>query len=782
MQPLERGDPDRIGDYQLLARLGEGGMGVVYLGQALGGRKVAVKVIRRRFADDTEYRARFRREVRAAGAVSGLFTAPVLDAGPDDRPPWLVTSYLPGMSLWDAVVRFGAVPADPVRLLAIGLTEALVAIHSADVVHRDLKPGNVMLTAGGPRVIDFGIARPTDATAITQAGMVVGSIGFMSPEQASAGAIGPASDVFALGSVLVYAATGREPFGTGSPAATWGRVARAEADLRGLEHHPLFEGIAACLRLRPEERPSAADLLARWVRLGHGTESLQGTGWLPPALAQEVDRRAGEALDLPSPLRPVGHGDVLGHGEVLGHGDVRAPGRDAAAAAMGAATAEPVGPNVADLDSRADPDAPDARAPRSARPSRRLLVSAGAGVGVAGLLATPALVALWRNRDPNGWGGLGSPSRSGSPSGSASQTVGSSGPKSRAPARRPSAERPPTPTGPPPKADLRWKVRVTGSDSDSYPDLTIADGMVLAWTDSHVRGVDPHTGRVRWKRVANDNLGGVAGGVAYVIGSERSSAWQVSALRATSGATRWAYKPSTGEYLWHGPAATGAVVCFGGDRIRALGVRDGRPRWTVDVSADNGLAAGDGLVAAVGAGLVGLDARAGRRRWTYAVDDGLYPHVAYGHVFLCDGSGTLHAVRADNGQPAWQRPNSHSSLGLQFGAGMLYLGTIDGNVFALDAATGSQVWSRRLGRGEGAAFRQANALRLSGDRLYAACPNQTVYALDAANGLVLWTYDIDPTLSSGPVSTAGLVFVGTSGQVHALVPPTGGDRGATRAR
>jgi outer membrane protein assembly factor BamB len=457
---------------------------------------------------------------------------------------------------------------------------------------------------------------------------------------------------------------------------------------------------------------------------------------------------------------------------------------------MGAATVEPVPAGNVEAGAGADdlgagarageaPGAPHARGAKPGRPSRRVLVTAGAGAGVAGLLATPSFVALWRHRDSER-NGIGSAARSNSSAASAPQSGGSAVGTSRAPEGRPSTKRPPTPTGPAPEADRRWKARVAGADS--YPDLTIAGGMVLAWTDSHVRGVDPRTGRVRWKRVANDHLGGVADGVAYVIGSARSSQWQVSALRAASGARRWAYKPSTGEYLWHGPAATGSVVCFGGELIRALDVDDGRLRWTAEVGADNGLAAGDGLVVAVGSRLVGVDARDGRKSWTYAVDDGLYPHVADGRVFVCDGSDTLHAIDADTGRPAWQRPNSHSSLGLQFGSGRLFLSTPDGDVFALDAATGSQVWSRRLGDGEGAAFRQPNAIRLSGDRLYAACPNQTVYALDAANGLVLWTYDIDPTLSSGPVSTAGLVFVGTNGHVHALVPPSGGDSGGTRAR
>jgi hypothetical protein len=258
---LAPGDPERIGPYRLRGRLGAGGMGRVYLGLSPGGRAVAVKVIRAELAQDPEFRARFRREVTVARTVSGLYTAPVLDADADGPEPWLATAYVPGPSLADAVTRHGPLPAASVLMLAAGLAEALSAIHGAGVVHRDLKPANVLLAADGPRVIDFGISRAGEASALTHTGLVVGSPGFMSPEQAEGRDVGPPSDVFSLGAVLAFAATGQGPFGSGSTPALVYRVVHnpPDLDLVPAGIRPLVE---RCLAKDPAARPTAATLLA----------------------------------------------------------------------------------------------------------------------------------------------------------------------------------------------------------------------------------------------------------------------------------------------------------------------------------------------------------------------------------------------------------------------------------------------------------------------------------------------------------------------------------------
>ncbi len=208
---LQAGDPVQAGPYRLAGRLGSGGIGHVFLGLSAGGRPVAVKVIRPELAGEPGFRARFAREVAAARQVNGLFTAAVVDADVTGPVPWLATAYVPGPSLADVVETRGPLPVDSVLALAAGLAEGLVAIHAVGVVHRDLKPSNVLLAVDGPRVIDFGISRAAEASALTQSGMVMGSPGFMSPEQAEGVPVGPASDVFSLGAVLAFAATAEGP-------------------------------------------------------------------------------------------------------------------------------------------------------------------------------------------------------------------------------------------------------------------------------------------------------------------------------------------------------------------------------------------------------------------------------------------------------------------------------------------------------------------------------------------------------------------------------------------
>ena len=233
MEPLTRDDPAEIGGYRLRARLGAGGMGRVYLASTPGGRRVALKVVRPELGDDADFRARFRQEIEAAQRVRGLYTAELLNADPAATPPWLVTAYVPGPSLQQAVADHGPMPPETVILLMAGVAEALQAIHSAGVVHRDLKPSNVLLAPDGPRVIDFGIARAAEATNLTQSGMAVGSPQFMAPEQIRGLAITPAIDVFALGAVAAFALLGLPPFGEGQVAALMYRVLNEPPRLTG---------------------------------------------------------------------------------------------------------------------------------------------------------------------------------------------------------------------------------------------------------------------------------------------------------------------------------------------------------------------------------------------------------------------------------------------------------------------------------------------------------------------------------------------------------------------
>ncbi|MFC7217029.1 DUF4328 domain-containing protein [Streptomyces polyrhachis] len=306
MEHLGPDDPRKVGAYRLLGRLGEGGMGRVYLAHSERGRTVAVKLVRAELAREPEFRRRFAQEVAAAQRVGGEWTAPVLDADTTAATPWVATGYVAGPSLFDVVAReHGALPVASVLSLAAGLVRALEAIHGVGLVHRDLKPSNILVTIDGPRVIDFGIARALDAGstgagAMTHTGAVIGSPGFMSPEQVRGERVGPASDVFCLGSVLAFAATGRMPFGTqesGAHALLF-RIAQEEPDLTGLEGR-LLELVRDCLAKDPGERPTIAELARLTAAEAEATVS--GTPWLPGELLAHLGRRAVQLLDVEAP-------------------------------------------------------------------------------------------------------------------------------------------------------------------------------------------------------------------------------------------------------------------------------------------------------------------------------------------------------------------------------------------------------------------------------------------------------------------------------------------------
>ncbi len=288
MKPLAADDPPVIGEYRLRAQLGAGGMGRVYLGLSPAGRAVAIKVVHPDLASDADFLRRFGQEVAAARAVSGIYTAPVVASGLAERPPWLATAFVPGPPLDQVVEENGPLPEQALWPLLGGLVEALQAIHACGVVHRDLKPANVLLATDGPRVIDFGIARAVDGTSLTAAGVVFGTPGYMSPEQAEGRGAGPASDVFALGCVVAYAAAGTAPFGTGTAAAILYRVVHADPVLDRVPPK-LRAVITACLAKDPAARPVAAGAVRR-DRRRHGRDRAVRGGVLA-VLGGPPDRR-----------------------------------------------------------------------------------------------------------------------------------------------------------------------------------------------------------------------------------------------------------------------------------------------------------------------------------------------------------------------------------------------------------------------------------------------------------------------------------------------------------
>ncbi|MFD7504225.1 DUF4328 domain-containing protein [Streptomyces sp. NPDC059850] len=338
MENLGAQDPRWIGEYQLLGRLGEGGMGKVYLARSARGRTVAVKLVQAELARQPDFRGRFKREVEAARRVGGQWTAPVLDADTEAEVPWVATGYIGGPSLHEVVADdFGALPEQSVRVLAHGLSLALRDIHGAGLIHRDLKPSNILITIDGPRVIDFGIARALDAVSgnsnLTATGAVVGSPGFMSPEQVRGETVTTASDVFCLGSVLAFAATGRQPFGrvdSGIHALMY-RIAQEEPDLEGLPEG-LLGLVTACLSKDPAQRPSVPDL----ITYTEAAAPDAAEPWLPGGLLARLGRDALQLLEAENP-----HQQATAPAPATPQSAYATPSAGAAAGAAGPSTPNP---------------------------------------------------------------------------------------------------------------------------------------------------------------------------------------------------------------------------------------------------------------------------------------------------------------------------------------------------------------------------------------------------------------------------------------------------------
>jgi Protein kinase domain/Septum formation len=356
---LQADDPQRVGPYLLLGRLGSGGMGRVYLARSPGGRQVAVKVIRPQLAEDDRFRARFAREVSAARKVGGLFTAQVVDADLDSPVPWLVTAYVPGASLTEAVEQQGPLPAATVLALAAGLAEGLCAIHAAGVIHRDLKPSNVLLAPDGPRIIDFGISSAAGAPSLTGTGLMIGSPGFMSPEQAEGMPVGPSSDIFSLAGVLVFAARGEGPFGGGETAALLYRVVHGTPNLDQVPDkiRPL---VSRCLSRSAAARPTAAEFLAELTAAYPTAADL--ADWLPARLVELSALRVAEGNP---------------HAAGAADGEPVADAEPAAEALLPAAQAETVKP------------ASDAEAAADAEPAADAELAAYAGLAAGGTTPPP---------------------------------------------------------------------------------------------------------------------------------------------------------------------------------------------------------------------------------------------------------------------------------------------------------------------------------------------------------------------------------------------------------
>ncbi|MGQ4271734.1 WD40 repeat domain-containing serine/threonine protein kinase [Nocardiopsis changdeensis] len=292
MRPLSPDDPQRIGPHRLLARLGEGGMGRVYLARTPDGHLSALKVVREELAHDLLFRKRFSREVRTAGRVRGPFTPAVVDADTETDVPWMATEYVPGPTLKEAVLSGAPFPPESLLVLTLGLARALGTIHEAGLMHRDLKPSNVLLSPRGPQVIDFGIARAVEGTVLTRTGQTFGTPAYTSPEQVVGEGVSPKSDVFSLAGTVLFAASGEPPFGGGPVGGVLRRVMTGVPNLAAAPEGPLRDMLARCLAKDPDARPEAADILAGLAELPLPSAE---HGWLPSPVTEQIDLRKDRA-------------------------------------------------------------------------------------------------------------------------------------------------------------------------------------------------------------------------------------------------------------------------------------------------------------------------------------------------------------------------------------------------------------------------------------------------------------------------------------------------------
>ncbi len=744
MEPLHTDDPRQLGSYRLLRRLGAGGMGRVYLARSPGGRTVAVKAVRAELAEDAEFRRRFLQETEVARAVSGRFTAPVVDAaaGADVPVPWLATAYVAGPALDSVVARHGPLPERTVRALGCGLATALQEVHAAGLVHRDLKPSNVLLAADGPRVIDFGIARAVDGDRMTRTGAVVGSPGYMSPEQAQGQEVGQPGDVFSLGAVLGYAATGRHVFGRGAPAALLYQVVHEEPDLTGAPE-PLLAAIRACLAKDPAERPDPARVLES-LTPGGTSVSLDNafTDWLPGTVSSTIATSAAALLDLDTPPGDQPPASAQQSGEFgpppapYGNGTGPAAtgtmhlGRADGSAHLGRAD----GPATAGTG-----DAPaTGQAGTAKRPSRRAFM--GIALAAAGAAAGTTVAVV---------------SASGS---------GSDSDDGKRPARGDTFTTPPPGVAPQPL----WHKSL-GDAGDPYDtELLVQDDSFYVAGDP-VRAFDVRTGKRTWQKglTAPDGNAMVASGGVLYFGSGEYDGALVGIDSRTHREVWRARLP--GRLEAEAPLATDGKLLFAladvespgsGDDTNAICAIDLKTRKKLwHEVRDKGTRSWDNLRVLASPGhLVYADdinvtvreTAHGRQLWTKRLGSTYSPAnptIVPGGTLLVDGS-TLRAYDLRTGKPKWElKPAGRRGFRRpSLFDGRLYVFDFDNGLWAVDPHSGRKLWMRE----ELPSTRGGDEMRRHGDTIYVASSlDRGVTAFRAKDGKHRWTFT-DSTDATGP--------------------------------
>ncbi|MGW0143730.1 outer membrane protein assembly factor BamB family protein [Streptomyces calvus] len=758
---LTQHDPRRIGPFEVLGRLGAGGMGLVYLARSASGRRVAIKTVRTELAEDQLFRVRFTREVEAARAVSGFYTAAVVDADPRAAVPWLATAYVPAPSLEEIVNECGPLPAQAVRWLAAGVAEALQSIHGAGLVHRDLKPSNVLVVEDGPRVIDFGIASGVSNTRLTMTNVAVGTPAYMSPEQAKdSRSVTGASDVFSLGSMLVFAATGHPPFHGANPVETVFMLLREGPDLEGLpdELRPLIE---ACMQMDATARPNPADLQAQLAPhlFGSGSDdSGTASAWLPERAVSLIEaRRGGRPAAKPAPS-----------------------GRSAGGARPPVPPPPPHDPVVPPLPSVPAPvGAPDTGPVRLAGgavpigPGPRVADTRAAAVKAPP--ATAALAATWSRPRPG---------------------VNGADPAVPAPA---------APAAPPeqPGGWRPWRFRM----SNDVWGTPAVDGDLVYVTSFEVHALDVATGRRRFKTrdvawsmaVADGRIHASDGPTLYALDArEGGDLWRLStdawvySLKAdrgtvvtgTRGGGVQAWEASTGQKLWEvtgcqtdfespeaGPSLhDGTVFVWQDARLRALDARTGDERWSYpigDAASCGGVPvrvthAPDGSVyVCAGTRVLALDVAGGHVRWHFEAPAVFLappahvpgPAVTGGGVYLADYLGTVYALDATDGRDRWRIATEARSSAepVLVAAGHVHVGSGKG-LYTLDAVTGTPKWRFQSGGDI------VGAPVVAEGRIHFGSSDHLLYTLKADDGRLRWKLATGGEITGSPVVRDGVVY------------------------
>ncbi|MCO6759646.1 PQQ-binding-like beta-propeller repeat protein [Streptomyces sp. EL5] len=767
VEQLTQHDPRRIGPFEVLSRLGAGGMGLVYLARSASGRRVAIKTVRTELAEDQLFRVRFTREVEAARAVSGFYTAAVVDADPRAPVPWLATAYVPAPSLEEIVNECGPLPAPAVRWLAAGIAEALQSIHGAGLVHRDLKPSNVLVVEDGPRVIDFGIASGVSNTRLTMTNVAVGTPAYMSPEQAKdSRSVTGASDVFSLGSTLVFAATGHAPYHGANPVETVFMLLREGPDLEGLpeELRPLIE---SCMQMEAPLRPSPADLQAQLAPhlFGSGSDdSGTASAWLPESAVALIEERRGgrvavsagnrgrPAVPPPPPRRPPvppppAHTPDEQSPEPVWPGDGTPDGGPVRLAGLPV----PIGPGPRVADSKA-------AARRAAPPGGCLAASWSRGAGAPGGPAAPPVPAV------------------------------------------------PPPTAPPDAGPASWRPWRFRMSNDVWGTPTLAGDLVYV-TSFEVHALDVATGRRRFKTrdvawsmaVADGRIHASDGPTLYALDTADggdlwrmpTDAWVYSlkadrgtVVTGTRGGGVQAWEAANGEKLWElagaqtdfetpeaGPVVhDGTVYVWQDARLRALEARTGQERWSYpigDAASCGGVPvrltqASDGYVyVAAGTRALAIDVLGGHVRWHFespavflsppAFAPG--PAVTGGGVYLTDYLGTVYALDATDGRDRWRIATEARSATepVLVSGGHVHVGSGKG-LYTLDAVTGTPKWRFQAG-GEVIGSPVA-----AGGRIHFGSADHCLYTLDAAGGQLRWKLATGGEITGTPVVHGNVVY------------------------